>query len=95
MGILGKMLGSRDQVPRCSDCGSRLGGGESILGGGAMVFSSRSADEMRDDYKLYNGSICPACRKVMCLSCVGAQIERCPHCGGATKPAYQLYLRGL
>lgn len=95
MGLFSSLLSARDDTPRCSDCGSKLGGGESILGGGAVAFSSRSADAVADDYKLYNGSICPACRKVICVACLRGTVDRCPHCGGATKPAYKRYLGGL
>ena len=83
------------QRPRCSRCKTLLGGGESVLGAGAVVLSSRSAAAVADDYVLYNGSVCVACRAVFCLSCLAGQVQRCPRCEGSTLPAYRRHLGAL
>ena len=76
--------------PTCFSCGKPLAGGESMLGGGGaptFVFSSRSAEKIKDDYRLFNGTVCFSCAGVFCLDCAGQPIDRCPQCQGKTAPA--------
>ncbi len=88
-------------APACFQCGKPLGGGGSLLDGGGRVFTAGvtagSAADMQQRYRLFQGTVCFACLAVFCTDCVGKPVDRCPACGGATKPAFQrelLELRG-
>jgi HEAT repeat protein len=77
--------------PACFACGKPLAGGESMLGGEGVVtfgFSSRPKDEIKQDYRLFDGTVCKACLALFCTDCVGQPIDRCPQCKGKTEPAF-------
>jgi hypothetical protein len=89
-------------APACFQCDKSLDGGGSLLddrGGKIFTFGATtgSAADMRQRYRLFMGTVCFDCLAVFCSECVGEPIDRCPQCGGATKPAYNrelLELRG-
>jgi len=84
--------------PSCFSCGKPLAGGESMLGGQGVVtfgISSRPLDEIKQDYRLFDGTICFKCLALFCLDCVGQPIDRCPQCRGKTEPATRRHLLRL
>lgn len=94
--------------PFCSLCGRRLLSTthfwDSIAerGGRVFVSSDRPADVVREDYKLYRGTVCFDCKEVVCLNCLEGhgrfeigRLEKCFKCEGDTKPAYHGHLRQL
>jgi hypothetical protein len=86
--------------PHCFSCGKPLEAGGALFGGqGVMTFGvgSRPLDEVQQDHRLFNGTVCFKCLAVFCLDCVGQPIDKCPKCQGPTEPGLRrqlLELRG-